>query len=427
MSRFIAFIAAMSIVIPLASAQEVTTPAPTPPMGWNSWNYHGKQNINEEVVRETIDAIVDSGLRDAGYVYVVVDGGWRARELFDADGTVDGNAALNDRLIVSGGVGIENDKDGQLVPHPEKFPNGIKPLADYAHAQGLKFGLHTVPGSHDCGGDAVGGMGWEEIHIDQFVEWGVDFVKVDKCILKSKWTEPLVQETYEKWNNLLCEADRDIVLSISAYEWRDWYPETCQMSRTTYDIHCRIHRGGAMFDTPSRHSVMAIAEKNNEVADLAGDGYWNDPDMIITGDHGLTFEEQKSHFALWCIMSAPLMLGNDPRNMTDEEKGIVLNPDCIAIDQDPTEQGHRIQSNGDIEIWAKHMTEDRIAVLLLNRNEEETRSIAFNPDDVGVTGSYSVKDVYGERDHLAFSGPIVRETLPHGCHLLILTPTPINP
>ena len=372
-----------------------TTPAPTPPMGWNSWNYHGKANINEQVVRETIDAMVESGLRDAGYEYVVVDGGWRDRTL---------------------------DEDGRLVPHPEKFPNGIKPLADYAHEHGLKFGLHTVPGSHDCGGDQVGGMGHEEAHIEQFVEWGLDFIKVDKCILRSKWTEPLVQETYEKWNDLLTESDRNIVLSISAYEWRDWYPETCQMSRTTYDIHCRIHRGGAMFDTPSRHSVMSIATKNNEVADLAGDGYWNDPDMIITGDHGLNFEEQKSHFALWCVMSAPLMLGNDPRNMTDEEKEIVLNADCIAIDQDPTEQGQRIQADGDGEVWAKQMTDDRVAVLLLNRNAEESRSIEFNPSDVGLDGFYIAKDAYGKQDLGVLNGPIIRETPPHGCHLLILSP-----
>jgi alpha-galactosidase len=128
--------------------------APTPPMGWNSWNYFGKHDINEKIVYEVIDAMVEHGLRDAGYNYVVIDGGWRDVKL---------------------------SPEGKLLPHPEKFPNGIKPLADYAHERGLKFGLHTVPGTHDCGGDEVGGYNREELHIQQFVEWGLDFVKVDLC------------------------------------------------------------------------------------------------------------------------------------------------------------------------------------------------------------------------------------------------------
>jgi alpha-galactosidase len=128
--------------------------APTPPMGWNSWNWHGKKDISEKVVEETIDAMVSQGLRDAGYLYVVVDGGWRDTTL---------------------------GPDGGLRAHPTRFPGGMKRLADYAHARGLKFGLHTAPGTHDCGGDAVGGFGREAIHLKQFVDWGLDLVKVDKC------------------------------------------------------------------------------------------------------------------------------------------------------------------------------------------------------------------------------------------------------
>jgi alpha-galactosidase len=128
--------------------------APTPPMGWNSWNWWGKKEINEQVVRDTIDAMAANGLQEAGYEYIVIDGGWRDVKL---------------------------DPDGKLLFHPEKFPNGIKPLADYAHSKGFKFGLHTCPGTHDCGGDKVGAWGIEEVHINQFVEWGLDFVKVDKC------------------------------------------------------------------------------------------------------------------------------------------------------------------------------------------------------------------------------------------------------
>ncbi len=371
----------------------------TPLMGWNSWNYHGKRRINEQVVLETIDAMVDHGLRDAGYHYVVIDGGWRDKKL---------------------------GPEGQLVPHPTKFPNGIKFLAAYAHSRGLKLGLHTVPGSHDCGGDAVGGFGHEEVQMRQFAEWGVDFLKIDKCGLRQGWDEALLKATYEKWANLIVQCDRDIALSISAYKWRDWYPNVCQMARTTLDIHCRIHKGGAVFDNATPYSVMSIATKNNEAAGFAGSGYWNDPDMIITGDHGLNHEEQKSHFALWCVMSAPLILGNDPRNMTPPEKEIVLNADCIAIDQDPTEQGRRLKVDGDMEIWAKKMGHGRVAVLLLNRSGEKTVPLTLDGTDLGLSGPIQVKDVYGKRDLGIIDSPIIRSTPPHGCQLFILSPNSLS-
>lgn len=400
MKKLFAGAAILFFVAVSAQAQTRTELAPTPPMGWNSWNWHGKHAINEDIVKETIDAMADEGLRDAGYIYVVIDGGWRDTK-----------------------VGPK----GQLISHPTKFPGGIKPLADYAHSKGLKFGLHTVPGTHDCGGDPVGGFGREEVHIGQFVDWGVDFLKVDKCRLTSGWNEDLVKETYEKWQDLLEKADREIVLSISAYVYRDWYPKVCQMARTTLDIHSRIHKGGARFDDPTIHCVMNIAEKNNESAEFAGNGYWNDPDMVVVGEHGLSQEEQKSHFALWCVMSAPLMLGNDPRNMTQAEKDIVLNADCIAIDQDPSEQGRRIKVDGDGEIWVKKLSDGRVAALLLNRNGEKTVPITFNWADVGFAGAASVKDVYAKKELGVLGESITKPTLPHACHLLILSPTNAKP
>ena len=213
-------------------------------------------------------------------------------------------------------------------------------MADYAHSKGLKFGLHTVPGTHDCGGDPVGGFNNEEIHVKQFVDWGLDFVKVDLCRqaedpctacekTKNGWSEETIKNTYIKWSKLLKNSGRDILFSISAYRFRDWYPDYCNMARSTQDIKSRISKG-AVFNSEARENkglltVMAIAEFNNLPAKAAGDGFWNDPDMLVTGEQGLNFEEQKTHFALWCIMSAPLFLGNDPRNMTDEEKSINLN------------------------------------------------------------------------------------------------------
>jgi len=234
-------------------AQKNPDLAKTPPMGWNSWNWFGKKEINEQVVREVIDAIVNQGLKEAGYTYVVVDGGWRDVKL---------------------------DPDGKLIAHPVKFPHGIKPLADYAHSKGLKFGLHVVPGTHDCGGDPVGGFNREEIQIRQFVEWELDFIKLDLCRQKEDpcstceknaggWSEPLIKETYSKWSRLLKNCGRDMLFSISAYQFRDWNPEVCNMSRTTFDIQCRINKEGAVFDKPDRSnknylSVIDAAVNNNK-------------------------------------------------------------------------------------------------------------------------------------------------------------------
>jgi len=348
--------------------------APTPPMGWNSWNWFGKKEINEKVVREVIDAMVNEGLRDAGYNYLVIDGGWRDTKL---------------------------SPNGELKAHPVKFPNGIKALADYAHSKGLKFGLHTVPGTHDCGGDKVGGYGHEEVQLNQFINWGVDFIKLDKCKFTDGWNEDLLKSTYLKWTNLIEKSGRNIVLNVSAYEFRDWNPQASNMSRTTYDILAKVN-GGSVFDsivsTRNFFSVMAIAEQNNKWAEYARPGYWNDPEMLVTGEQGLTSEEQKIHFALWGIMSAPLFLGNDPRNMLQSEKEIILNKEAISINQDPTEQGKRIKVAGDTEIWAKKLIDGKLALLFFNRNHSDTKNIKLNLRDLGITEKMTASEVYTKKD-----------------------------
>jgi alpha-galactosidase len=197
------------------------------------------------------------------------------------------------------------------------------------------------------------------------------------------------------------------------------------MARTTGDIACRITKGGARFEEDGRyHSVMAIALENNKSAAFAGNGYWNDPDMLVTGEHGLTQEEQKTHFALWCVMTAPLMLGDDPRHLTQAEKDIILNRDCLAIDQDPLEQGKRIKADGNGEIWAKRLSDGRTAVLLLNRNGAAAKSVAFSGKEVGLIGKLSAKDVYGKNDLGTLEPTFSRELPPHGCVLLLVSSAP---
>lgn len=372
----------------------------TPPMGWNSWNWFGKNTINEKVVREVIDAMVSEGLRDAGYIYVVIDGGWRDSKL---------------------------GPNGELLSHPEKFPNGMKPLADYAHSKGLKFGLHTVPGTHDCGGDPVGGYGNEEVHLQQFINWGIDFIKMDKCkyfgelpdtsqaVDTNGWSEDFLKDVYVNWSNLLRECDREILFSISAYVWRDWYPEVGHMARTTRDIKARLGNPKleAIFDAnPYHRSVMGVAEENNKSADFAGNGYWNDPDMMVTGEQGLSFEEQKVHFALWVIASAPLFLGNDPRVMTQDEKDIILNKNAIRINQDPREQGKRIKVEGDTEIWAKKLSNGDVAVLMMNRNKTESKKIKLDISEIAMPQVVYIEDIYAKEEIGSFSGSITRDINP---------------
>lgn len=407
MKSFITFIAFV-LLSQIAVSQDIKVLALTPPMGWNSWNWFGKNTINEKVVIEIIDAMVKEGLRDAGYKYVVVDGGWRDTKL---------------------------GPNGELLAHPQKFPRGMKFLADYAHANGLKFGLHTVPGTHDCGGDPVGGYGHEEVQIRQFVDWGIDFIKLDKCKFlqgvsgagkpgdKNDWAEDVLKETYVKWSNFLKKCNRDIVLSISAYVWRNWYPEVGQMARTTQDIRARVGNPSrkAVFDSiPNRLSVMGVAEENNKWAKFAGNGYWNDPDMMVTGEQGLSLEEQKVHFALWSIMSSPLMLGNDPRHMTLDEKGIILNRDGISINQDPTEQGKRIKVEGDCEIWAKNLKNGNVAVLLLNRNKSDSKNITLNFSEIGISKTVLIKDIFSKNAIGSFSKSISKQVKPQAGLFLLL-------
>lgn len=369
-------------------------------MGWNSWNWHGKKDINEQVVRETIDAMVSSGLRDAGYDYVVIDGGWRGTEL---------------------------GPNGELTIHEGRFPGGIKPLAEYAHARGMKLGLHTVPGSHDCGGDKVGGLGHEEVHVAQFAEWGIDFVKLDRCVLKTGggWNEGVIKTVYHKWARLMNEADPEMVLSISAYEYRDWYPEIAAMARTTLDISAR-GTYGAIFEreVPQRNhiSVMRVADLNNLQAVHAGNGYWNDPDMLVTGEQGLTEAEQEAHFALWCVMTSPLMLGNDPRDMSDFELDLITNSVAIEINQDPTEQGRRIFQDGEAEVWVKRMVDGQVAVLLLNRGTEQLEEFHFDASAIAASAkSYTVRDVFAKQT-MTSAGILEAEIGPRSSKFYLVTP-----
>ncbi|MCD8194472.1 MAG: glycoside hydrolase family 27 protein, partial [Tannerellaceae bacterium] len=258
-------------------------------MGWNSWNKFAT-DINEQLVKEMAAALVGSSLKDAGYDHILLDDGWMA---------------------------MERDAQGNLVPHPEKFPNGIKVVADYVHSKGLKFGLYNCAGNTTCAG-YPGSRGHEYQDALKYAEWGVDYLKYDWCDTGNLNAE----EAYTTMRDALYKAGRPILLSIC--EWGDnepweWAAPVGHSWRTTGDIYncfeCRHDHGGFY-----SWGVLNILEMRDQdkLRKVAGPGHWNDMDMLEVGNGGLTRYEEQTHFALWAILNSPLILGNDLRDMKKE-------------------------------------------------------------------------------------------------------------
>lgn len=294
------FIASLNI-----SAQKFEGLALTPQMGWNSWNKFGT-DINEQMVKEMADALVSTGLRDAGYNHILLDDGWMEKE---------------------------RDAQGNLVPHRKKFPNGIKVVADYVHSKGLKFGLYNCAGSKTCAG-YPGSRGHEYQDALKYAEWGVDYLKYDWCSTGKLNAE----EAYITMRDAIYAAGRPILLSIcewgTAAPWK-WAQSVGHSWRTTGDIYncfsCEHDHGGYF-----SWGVLNILDMRNqdELRKAAGPDHWNDMDMLEVGNGGLTPDEERTHFALWAILNSPLLLGNDLRNMAPQTLDILTNKEIIAINQD---------------------------------------------------------------------------------------------
>ena len=273
----------------------------TPQMGWNSWNKFGC-NINDKLIRETIDSLNESGLIQLGYNYINLDDCWQS----------------------------SRDENGTIIPDPINFPNGIKSLADYAHSKGLKFGLYSDAGFQTCGGKP-GSLGKEEIDAKTYAEWGVDYLKYDNCYNDDSPSK----DRYTKMRDALNNTGRQIFFSMCSWGADDvstWGREVGNSWRTTGDI------------SDNWKSMTRIIDINNKWYEYAGPGGWNDPDMLEVGNGGMNYEEYKAHFGLWAISKAPLLIGCDIINMKKEIKEILTNPEVIAINQDPLGiQGHKIK------------------------------------------------------------------------------------
>jgi alpha-galactosidase len=323
--------------------------APTPPMGWNSWNRF-QTNVDERLIRETANAMVGSGMKDAGYQYLVIDDGWEAKQ---------------------------RDESGELVADAERFPGGIATLAEYVHGRGLKLGIYTDVGTATCQG-LPGSLGNEERDAKRFASWGVDYVKVDWC-----HTEGLDGPTqYRTWSRAFQSAGRPMVLSIC--EWGrhrpwEWAADVGHLWRTCWDIQ------------DSWPSLIGVLDHQRGLANHAGPDGWNDPDMLEVGNGGMSVEEYRAHFSLWCVLAAPLMAGNDLRTMAGGIRAILTAPEVIAVDQDPLgRQGDLVQAVRSAEVWARELADGSKAVVLFNRSLR-TEEISVGWATLGWPGGARVR------------------------------------
>src|SRR5467141_4220524 len=312
---------------PHTAVAQSTNVAATPPMGWNSWNKFAC-DVSDKLIREMTDAIVSSGMKDAGYQFVNIDDCWQ----------------------------VSRAADGSIVVDPDRFPSGMKPLADYVHSKGLKFGVYTDAGRMTCQ-KRPGSYQHEAQDIKTYASWGVDYVKIDWCY--SDGLEPDVQ--YPKFRDAIAQSGRPIVFSICNWgvkaPWT-WGPHTGNLWRTTGDISDKYD------------SMSVIGFSQNGLEKFAGPGHWNDPDMLEVGNGGMDRDEYRTHMALWALLAAPLLAGNDLRSMTAETKELLTNSEVIAIDQDPKgQQGHRVWEEGPLEIWVKPLADGSQAVGLFNRSD----------------------------------------------------------
>lgn len=344
----------------------------TPPMGWNSWNsFHC--DVSAKLVEETADAMVASGMKAAGYVYVNIDDCW----------------LLKKRARVGG-----------LMPDPEKFPHGIEAVAAYVHRKGLKLGIYESAGTTTCAG-YPGSIGHEKQDAAQFARWGVDYLKYDNC---GDYEGETYLQRYTAMRDALAHSGRPIVYSIC--EWGNkapwqWAQSVGNLWRTTQDITPRWETDQPGNEYP--RGILDIVDQQAALSAASRPGAWNDPDMLEVGNGYLTDDESRAHFSLWALLNAPLIAGNDLRTMSREVRDILTNREVIAVDQDwGGRQGYRVRDDGRTQVWVKPMSDLSVAVILLNRGR--------GPVDIGTTvqeiglrpaDSYTVRDLWQHTDSVS--------------------------
>ncbi len=375
----------------MSSGQKAEGLAQTPPMGWNSWNTFGV-DIDENLVIGVVDSMASMGFRDAGYNYVVIDDGWMLKQ---------------------------RDKNGNLVADPAKFPHGIKYLADYVHSKGMKFGIYNCAGTQTCGG-YPGGRGHEYQDALLYASWGVDFLKYDWCSHGNLTSDA----AYTTMRDALYETGRPILFSIC--EWGDtepwfWAEEIGHMWRISGDIFpcfdCEDRHDDGLPTQWSAWGVMKILNirNNDTLRRHAHVGAWNDFDMMEVGN-GMSLSEDRSHFALWALLSSPLMLGNDVRKTSKETLEILTNKEIIAVNQDALGiQGFKYKQGNNIEVWVKPLQNNEWAICFLNTSNDAVvldfdwnktitdsvfnKEISFAKTPCKIRNLYEKKDIGTTKKH----------------------------
>jgi alpha-galactosidase len=386
--------AAMTLVATPALADTPLPPrtanglALTPPMGWNSWNKFGC-DIDETKVRGVAAAMASNGMRDAGYSYVVIDDCWQGKR----------------------------DDHGDIQPDPKRFPSGIKALADFIHSKGLKFGIYSDAGAMTCA-KRPGSQGHEYQDAAQYARWGVDYLKYDWCYTGTRNAE----EAYATMADALVATGRPIILSIcewgTAKPWL-WAKDTGNLWRTTGDIS-DLWEGKRDYAL----GVTNILDLQADLYPYSGPGHWNDPDMLEVGNGGMSDDEYRAHFAMWAMLAAPLIAGNDVRAMDAQTRAILLAPEIVAIDQDPLgRQARRVWKDGTSEIWARDLADGSRAVALLNRGTAPAE-IAIDWARIGYPPrlAATVRDLWARKDLGRRSGSYATSVRPHAAAIVRIAP-----
>jgi alpha-galactosidase len=378
-------------LMPSTLLAQTSTLAATPPMGWNSWNLFAGR-VTDKDVRATADAMVSSGMKDAGYLYVNIDDTWQGER--DAQGNIQANS---------------------------KFPD-MKALADYVHSKGLKIGIYSSPGPKTCA-KYEGSYGHEAQDAKTYAAWGFDYLKYDLCGFRQNMmaeapndpqkANQMMKDAYKKMQQALLATGRPIVYSFCQYGWDavwEWGPSLgANLWRTTGDINA----------TYDRMTLIGFSQAG--LSKYAAPGHWNDPDMLEVGNGKLKPDENRTHMSLWVLLAAPLLAGNDLSQMPPETLAILTNREVIAIDQDPLgKQGDRVSEVGPLEIWAKPLKGGDEAVGLFNRNES-TLPITVKFSDVGFAGGAKARDIWQAKDLGKIQGSYTANVPGHGVVLLRLS------
>lgn len=384
-----------------AKGQKFEGLAMTPPMGWNSWNTFAT-NINEQLVKDIADAFVELGLKEAGYEYIVLDDGWMT---------------------------MERDSMGNLVADPEKFPGGMKALADYVHGKGLKFGLYNCAGTKTCAG-YPGSRGHEYQDAMLYASWGIDYLKYDWCNTGKLNAE----EAYITMRDALYAAGRPVVFSVC--EWGDnepwkWGEKIGHLWRISGDItpcwDCELGHG-----TWSSWGLWRIIDMRKGIRAASGPGHWNDFDMMEVGN-GMTEGEDRVHFGMWAMLASPLIMGNDLRTASEETLEILTNKEVIAINQDSLGiQAFRFMDEGAIDIWLKPLKDGEWAMCFVNRSEEPVQfEFDWKKEHIGDNSlnrslevneqEYRIRDLYKQKN-IGTTAKRLKETIwGHDCLMVRLS------